>query len=72
MTPGEALNNYLKGLDKSTRDIKLRDICDACSVSVDVVWNWRQGRTRIKGIYRREINTALGFDMFEGTEESPE
>ena len=64
MTAGEALSNYLSGLDPKERLVMSRKIRRACDISRNVLYNWTIGATAIKTLYRDKITEVTGTDIF--------
>lgn len=64
MTAGEALSNYLNGLDAMQRRDMSRKIRRACDISRNVLYNWTIGATVIKTVYRDKITEVVGVDLF--------
>lgn len=68
MRENEIFDRYMRSLPTNKRLIKLRDICTACVVSINVVYAWRLGRTRLKQIYMDKISETIGENIFKGVE----
>lgn len=65
MTANEALNSYFASIPRGEKMKEVRRLADFVYVSPEVVMYWRTGQTRIKPLYRREINKFAGRDLFE-------
>lgn len=61
-------DQYMRSLSTSERNVVLRDICEACGVSTNVVYFWRVGRSRLKRVYMDKITEIVGKNIFSNVD----
>ena len=63
MTTNEALDNYLRSLQKPEFIAKSRDIRETLGITRAVLSNWRRGRTPLRPVYFDKIIEIVGVDL---------
>ncbi len=64
MTASEALDSYIKSLPYRERSQFQAKVTLALEISNATIIGWRNGRTRIKNVYRHEISKIADEDIF--------
>jgi hypothetical protein len=60
----QALKAYLNEVSRNRRVIVYDRLTEVCKVPRSTVSNWRNGRTRIKEVYKDLIEEAAGKKIF--------
>ena len=64
MTANEALDGYIKSLPYKDRSKFQAKIVLALEISLATITGWRNSKSHIKDVYRREISNIAGKDIF--------
>lgn len=65
MTSNVALDAYIKSLPYKERSEFQAKLVLRLEISLATISAWRNAKSRIKNVYRREISNIIGKDIFE-------